>query len=328
MFHFPSSIINQQSTISNDTSTLCPRHHGAPRSAELQLAATQTCRPATKPQTRFLKRQRFPHPRAADRLHAGLCGLGDSVAGCGLFRKVGEPQGDRLRQSPATTNGQYVAWRSLLLTRPAETNRLVDMLSDKAVAVRRLGIFKADSAPRSDKLVAALRSVVESDPLVRLRTVPAPHQGMVDGPDRDFDAPLRALAAQTLNKWGESANVDTNQVAQEGVRLLVSAYQERTNNRQNIVRTVARLSARCAGSHTLMEWKTDDATEYAVITIFQEALRSRIKHDEELGAAIDEAVRTPSARPRTTNAPYESALRELIEKAMEARTNQAAHKQP
>lgn len=177
-------------------------------------------------------------------------------------------------------------WLEKLSIEPKDSNNVIDLLQNKQVAIRWLGIAKTNYTTPSTKVAKILQQIVLDDSYVIIAGKPfiisnkindLPDNGMVGKIESNFSCPLREKAYRVLNKWGYKIDIDTNSINRRGIYYLASLYNNSDNPilKKQIIDTISLFSHNNSAIVLLFSDKTFDKEYQNAIDAFKNAIGSK-----------------------------------------------------
>jgi len=145
------------------------------------------------------------------------------------------------------TGDEYGEWLKFFSILPSDEKGLLQMLQDKNLAVRWLGLLKADFLKKgAPTLTKAIGDIAARDPYVIVSGFSAPltdhPDQIIEGPDSyGFTAPVREKAIKVLKKWGQEVVIDSDAVNRQGMAHLKKLYLESPEQRADVLDDIWRL---------------------------------------------------------------------------------------
>lgn len=140
-------------------------------------------------------------------------------------------------------------WLKIISTDPKDQNKVLELLQDGRVAVKKLGILKSNYSSHNAEIIEILQQIVANEQYVVI--VPKstqsenklnnlPNNGKVGYFESVFSCPLRKAASDVLERKCVKAVVDSNSVNIRGINYLAGLYSN-TNSpvlKEEIISTI------------------------------------------------------------------------------------------
>lgn len=155
-----------------------------------------------------------------------------------------------------------------LSVNPAETQAMMQLLSNRDPSVRWIGLEKTRFLPdASQAIVQTVRNIAERDDYIVLKE---------SATEREFRAPLRILANTRLQQWGvEEIHEDKSALARAGLKNLMEDYSDHPDRRLIILSAVSGFNSVFTpiARRELERLHVDTAEEQQALNAFRQSIK-------------------------------------------------------
>lgn len=176
-------------------------------------------------------------------------------------------------------------WIDFLLISSDDIDGILKMLKDSTPSIRYYGLLKIGKSSYNECIAKELRKIVEQDTYIVLAgkrkkvnaTNTLPDNGVVGGYlESSFVSPLRNRALQILKKWGIDATINENQLATDGVLMLIKLFKSNEPSvRDEIIESIKMFTPGTLPMNTLLHFDSNNLVskeDIAIINLFHNKL--------------------------------------------------------
>lgn len=177
-------------------------------------------------------------------------------------------------------------WTDFLLFSSADIAGILKMLMHSNASIRYCGLLKTEKGPYNEVIAKELRKIVEQDPYIVLAgtkrkadvTNALPNNGTIGGDlESSFVSPLRNRALQILKNWGIDAKIDENQLATDGVLMLVELFKNNDQRvKAEIIESIKMFTPGTLPMNTMLLFDDNivPKEDIAIINLFRKQMKS------------------------------------------------------